>query len=111
MILVGIGGSLGAILRYLIGSLLGSRSNFPYATMLVNITGSFSLGFLAGNQYFDDWVRLFFGVGILGGFTTFSTFGYESITLLQRKQILQGILYIIASVGCSVAFAYLGFRL
>lgn len=113
--LIGIGGSLGATARYLLGNFINKRkrlNHFPMGTWVINITGSFLLGILA-NLYMlneiSDWVWFFFGVGFCGAYTTFSTFGYETITLLQsNKKILAGV-YVFTSVIFSFLTAALGF--
>jgi len=86
LITVAIGGGLGASGRYLAGILFRSLSSggFPWATFAVNITGCFLIGLVAGKtNNFEATPSLFLVVGILGGFTTFSAFGYETIRLLQ----------------------------
>tara|TARA_Y100001954_G_C15798693_1_gene598924 strand:- start:1022 stop:1393 length:372 start_codon:yes stop_codon:yes gene_type:complete len=84
-ILVGIGGAIGAVLRYCINHLIES-STFPTATLTVNIAGSFALGVLsivAANSGFSDDVMLFFATGLLGAFTTMSSFSLETINLAK----------------------------
>ena len=84
-ILVGIGGAIGAVLRYCINHLIES-STFPTATLTVNIAGSFALGVLsivAANNGFSDDVMLFFATGLLGAFTTMSSFSLETINLAK----------------------------
>lgn len=116
MILIGIGGGLGAITRYGLGVWVGKKykSSFPLATLLINITGSFVLGYL-GMKYdsfqLDPWIWTFFGVGFLGGYTTFSTFGNETITLLMKKKYGQGIVYVASSVFLSILAAYIGYQI
>lgn len=92
--LVGFGGFFGSISRYLAGGLvhkLLDQPYFPYGTLTVNVLGCFVIGVLNGvadtRQLFSPDVRLFLFVGFLGGFTTFSTFGYESYNLLRDGQI------------------------
>ncbi|MDM5326602.1 fluoride efflux transporter CrcB [Neobacillus sp. CF12] len=115
--LVGIGGSLGAAARYLLGSLINRRKNFdrfPLGTWVINISGSFFLGLLAQLHLANDiseWLWFLVGVGFCGAYTTFSTFGYETITLLHsNKKILAGI-YVLASVVVSTLMAALGLYL
>ncbi len=88
--LVGIGGFLGAILRYLINVLV-QNTHFPYGTFIVNIVGCFLIGMAA---YFFELqttisteIRLFFIVGFLGSFTTYSTFSNDSMNMLQNQKI------------------------
>lgn len=107
--LVGIGGGLGAIARYKIGIFIGKRGNFPLATFLINIIGSFLLGFLSG-ELNASWQQLLC-IGFLGGFTTFSTFGYETNRLIINKEFSAAIFYVISSVLLSVMMCYIGFQL
>lgn len=94
LLFVGAGGGLGAISRYIISGLvyrmLGT-SAFPYGTLTVNVMGCFLIGFGGGlmesRQLFTPEARLFVFTGMLGGFTTFSTFGYESFNLARDGQM------------------------
>ncbi|MFS0777442.1 fluoride efflux transporter CrcB [Neobacillus sp. 3P2-tot-E-2] len=113
--LIGIGGSLGAAGRYLLGNFINNKKkpgNFPLGTWVINITGSFLLGILYKlhlTNEISDWMWFFVGVGFCGAYTTFSTFGYETITLLQsNKKILAG-LYVFSSVIVSIVTAAMGF--
>ncbi len=90
ILIVGSGGFIGAALRYLIGGWthrILDASHFPVGTLIVNIIGCFAIGLLGGltesRQFFAADTRLFIFVGILGGFTTFSSFGYETLNLLR----------------------------
>ncbi|MBC1535132.1 fluoride efflux transporter CrcB [Listeria sp. FSL L7-1485] len=95
-LLVGIGAGLGAMLRYGISILIKSKwkTNFPYATFFINITGSFLLGFLVSSAVGPVW-QLLLGTGFLGGYTTFSTFKVESMELKWKANF-------------RVLFSYLG---
>lgn len=107
-IAVGAGGCLGAVTRYwLTGALhrqLGSA--FPYGTLAVNVVGCLALGGVMGlveyRQLFSPNVRLFVTVGILGGLTTFSTFGYETFQLLHGKQYGLALTNVVANMGVGV---------
>ncbi|MBF2480568.1 fluoride efflux transporter CrcB [Listeria seeligeri] len=81
-LLVGFGAALGAMLRYGISVFVKSKwkTNFPYATFFINITGSFLLGFLVSSAIGPAW-QLLLGTGFMGGYTTFSTFKVESMEL------------------------------
>lgn len=97
-LLVGIGGFIGSYFRYLLSLYIEQKllSTFPYGTFAVNILGCFLIGLLFGlSKQFDiaPEYRLLLGVGFCGGFTTFSTFSYEGIMLLQDAQFLVGFLY------------------
>lgn len=89
-LVVGAGGFLGAVTRYLLQSLVYQflPADFPYATFLINVSGCFAIGFLGvmAQDLFmiGPMLRLFLMVGILGGYTTFSTFGYETLELLRE---------------------------
>lgn len=87
-ILVGIGGMIGSVLRYLATHFIRHES-FPYATFAVNLAGSFVIGMVMGiasrQEGFGSW-RLFLATGICGGFTTFSAFAWENMQLLQQHR-------------------------
>ena len=111
--MAGIGGIFGAVVRYLLGKWIANLTDtiFPIGTWTINVTGSFALGFtfiLFNNDIIVDWVWMTLGIGFLGAYTTFSTFGYETIGLLEKKQWTQAFLYIISSVLLGILFAWLG---
>jgi len=118
LLLVGLGGGIGSILRYLTSTgmmqLWGPR-DFPLGTFTVNIVGCLIIGLLAGlmlsRQALGPEFRLFFMVGILGGFTTFSSFGYESIQLLQDGQFLLMLANILLNVTIGLSACWLGLSL
>ncbi len=98
---VALGGGAGAWARYAVGRLVGP-SDFPYATLTVNVLGSFAMGLLAGwlarhGQGGESW-RLLLGVGLLGGFTTFSAFSFELVLMIQRETIGLAAAYALLSV-------------
>ena len=100
---VGLGGALGAVCRYLLGQVIPKLgSGFPLATFAVNLLGCFAIGLVVGiagrNTDIDPRLILFLQTGICGGFTTFSTFSLESLTLIEEGRITIGILYIVLSV-------------
>jgi CrcB protein len=93
VLLVGVGGFLGSILRYGIGGMVGRWKagwTFPLETLLINVIGCLVLGLLAGlsesRGMFSGTTRAFLFIGLLGGFTTFSTFGYETFQLTRDGQ-------------------------
>ncbi len=111
--LVALGGAIGAALRYLtgIGVLrLFGQQDFPLAIITVNILGSFLMGFFVvasaqrGLSQFNPFVM----TGLLGGFTTFSAFSLETMTLIERGDTGQAALYVLLSVGLSVGALALG---
>ncbi|WP_077617087.1 fluoride efflux transporter CrcB [Bacillus sinesaloumensis] len=115
MILVGIGGALGAASRYLAGVWIArkTRSTFPYSTFYINIAGSFLLGIIIGlklNQDISEWSWLLLGVGFCGAFTTFSTFGYEVIQLMITHQTRRAFVYIVATTAISIISSYIGIQ-
>jgi CrcB protein len=83
--LVGIGAGTGGILRYLI-NLAFNSTKFPLATMIINLSGSLALGVIAGIWAKDHPLRLLLGVGLLGGYTTFSTFSLDLIQQLKKGE-------------------------
>ncbi|RYG72338.1 fluoride efflux transporter CrcB [Lentibacillus lipolyticus] len=112
--LVGLGGSLGAGARYWLGKVLMTRSSrdFPVSTWLMNTSGSFLLGlffdfYLTGQMSESLW--LFAGAGFCGAFTTFSTFGYETVKLLVANRVGIAIFYVAVSVLAGACAALLGF--
>lgn len=108
-LLVGLGGAIGAMLRYGI-TCLCQCNNFStvIGTMIINVIGSFCMGMLVGRFCQNPWL-LMATVGICGGFTTFSTFSMQTVNLLQQGNYLQAILYMLASLLLCVAFAALGY--
>jgi fluoride exporter len=113
IILVGIGGFIGAILRYVLGGWIqNSFVNFPVGTLVINTTGSFFLGlimYLSEYQgFFDDKTRIFLTIGILGAFTTLSTFGYESFRLLDDSKLTLMSINVVSTVLFSMLAVYLG---
>lgn len=115
-LLVALGGALGSLLRYGLGAwiqgLLGP--GFPYSTLLVNALGSLLIGVvvrLSLEGALSGEARLFLAMGVLGGFTTFSTFSYETVLLLQDGEVLKALAYVGLSVVLGVFLALLGYRL
>ena len=114
-LLVGAGGAIGAMARYGVASLLGRLwpTSFPLATLLINITGSIAMGIFVGLMAKllpadQDPLRLFVAIGILGGFTTFSSFSLDTITLIERGDVLPAIAYVALSVVVCLIGLYLG---
>lgn len=100
VLLVGCGGFLGAVLRYLISCGIGKlfSGRFPLATLLINIAGCFLIGFVTAVFINNKRAALFFATGILGGFTTFSTFSLETLQLWQNGDTLLAALNIFLSM-------------
>ena len=109
LLLVGLGGAAGAMLRYgvtLLCNAAGWTANI--GTFAVNIIGSFAMGLLASSCSQSPWL-LAATIGICGGFTTFSTFSMQSVTLLQQGKYGMAALYVCGTVFLCIAFAALGF--
>lgn len=108
-----IGGALGAGARHLVGQAMLARlgPGFPWWTLTANIVGSLAMGILIGwlaRSSGGELARLFFGVGLLGGFTTFSSFSMEFWLLFERGQTAQAAAYMLASVVGAIAACGLG---
>jgi fluoride exporter len=104
---VAAGGALGSVARYLVGIGSGKLfgTDFPWGTLLINVTGSFLIGAFVG-LFAAKWdlsqaARVFLTVGICGGYTTFSTFSLDAYYLIERGQILASSAYVGASVALS----------
>lgn len=121
LLIVGVGGFLGSVARFVTSRMIDGRLNavFPYGTLTVNLAGSLILGLVYGlairKTGMSEHLRLFLGVGFCGGFTTFSTFAWENLNLLQQKMafasalyiavsLVAGILAVVAGVWCSRFF-------
>lgn len=114
--LIGAGGFIGSILRYLIARFIQDKvfSFFPFGTLGVNVTGCFIIGVLftltEKGSLTSEW-RLFLATGICGGFTTFSAFSNETIGLLRDGQMLPAFLYVAASILFGLAATFAGMAL
>lgn len=111
LMLVFLGGGAGACLRYLVAQSFGAQRSFPWATLCVNLIGCALGGWLAAKYAWSSAqpARAFFVVGVLGGFTTFSAFGVETIQLLQRGNSALAAVYVTLSVLGALAAVFLGF--
>jgi CrcB protein len=111
---VAAGGAVGSVFRFLVGTWFVQRlgPGFPWGTFTINVTGSFVIGIvlqLAQTRIgLNPYARLFIATGILGGYTTFSTFAYETYVLSRGTFSLQSISYGFGSVLAGVAAAFLG---
>jgi CrcB protein len=115
ILLVGLGGGIGAISRYKLGGWVLHHSvdwRFPLGTFVVNVLGCLIAGLLAGlverHDLFSPDTRLLLFTGVLGGFTTFSAFGVETVALLRRGDVAVATAYIFASVLIGLALLRLG---
>jgi len=114
-LLVGAGGALGAMSRHAFSMAIGRfwPGSFPLAILLVNIVGALMMGITIGllARFMPAWqaeARLFLAVGLLGGFTTFSSFSLDTIILIERGELAHAALYVALSVVVCLAGLYLG---
>ena len=113
LLFVFLGGGAGSILRYMVSRWLNT-SFFPWGTLAVNIIGCFLVslfGTWIARQSLPTDLRLLLVVGLCGGFTTFSTFGNETMTMLRNGHLLLSFIYIFLSVAAGIAAAYIGAKL
>ena len=113
LLFVFLGGGAGSILRYMVSRWLNT-SFFPWGTLAVNIIGCFLVslfGTWIARQSLPTDLRLLMVVGLCGGFTTFSTFGNETMTMLRNGHLLLSFIYIVLSVAAGIAAAYIGAKL
>lgn len=114
LLYVAFGSAVGGVLRYLLGGAIqrAAGGTFPLGTLLINITGSFLLGLLyrysADSAAITPEVRAMLTIGLCGGYTTFSSFSYESIRLLEDGQVGRALLYVGLSVVLCLAATALG---
>ena len=111
-VLVAVAGAVGTLCRYGIGVAVGTRS-FPWSTLGINIAGSFALGLLVEVARARGWspeLTTPLAIGLLGGFTTFSTFAVETDLFLRTDQLGTAALYVVLSVGVGIAAAATGYR-
>ena len=118
VLMVGVGGFVGSVMRYLVGVWFQSMSGnswIPYGTLTVNVTGCFLIGLFAGLAQ----TRLFLGdgtwalvvVGLLGGFTTFSSFGYETIAMVREGHLLAAAGNVSLQVAVGLTAVWIGFSI
>ncbi|MBS0002079.1 MAG: fluoride efflux transporter CrcB [Thioalkalivibrio sp.] len=114
---IALGGALGSVLRFALNEAVSARYGraFPWGTLSINVIGSFLIG-LAAVLLVERWdvspaVRLGLMVGVLGGFTTFSSFSLEVVNLAQNGALLRAMLYVLASVSVCVLAAAAGIHL
>lgn len=118
VLLIGSGGFIGSVLRYAATEWvlrIAPGASMPYGTLAVNVSGCLAIGLLGGLAEYRALIgpeaRLFLIVGLLGGFTTFSAFGYENLALLRDQQLGGALLHAILHVGLGLTAAWLGFLL
>lgn len=118
LLLVAGGGATGAVLRYVLGAqaMRAFGTGWPYGTLIANVAGGFLMGMLAGVLALrggadqERW-RLLLGVGVLGGFTTFSAYSLEVALMVERREWSSAIVYSLGSVLLSIAALFLGLLL
>lgn len=118
LLLVGGGGFLGSIARYLLSTAVSSetsgRTTFPAGTLAVNLLGCFAIGALAAlgarTGAWTEPARLFLFTGVLGGFTTFSAFGYETFALAREGRWGYAAANVALQVGCGLLAVFAGYR-
>ena len=116
--LIGSGGFLGALARYGLSGLVQrqlSLTTFPYGTIVVNLLGCLFIGLLGGlaesRQLFGSEFRIFVLIGLLGGFTTFSTFGYETFLMIRDAEYLRAATNVAVHVVLGLSLVWLGYTL
>jgi len=113
-LLVGLGGMIGSMLRYMF-SIVIKPSSFPFSTLLVNIIGCLLIGLIIGfgskNGSLNEPWKLFFATGICGGFTTFSAFSVECVYLLEQQRYTAMLAYIAISIVVGLAATFAGIQL
>jgi CrcB protein len=111
---VALGGALGASARYGVDRLIERRASswFPWSTFTINVTGCFVIGVLTAalveRQHLPAWVRVGLVVGVIGGYTTFSTFAQEALELGEVHHVAMAFAYVAASVIVGIAAVYAG---
>jgi len=118
IVLVGAGGFIGAVLRFVVSGAaqrLDPAGAFPYGTLACNVLGCLAIGLLAGaadaRNVLGPGARLFLLIGVLGGFTTFSSFAYETLELLRERQHLRACFNVMGSMFLCLAAVWLGYGL
>jgi fluoride exporter len=111
---IGLGGFIGANTRYLLQQWAANHwgAHFPYGTLVINVSGSFVIGLFltlaTGRLALPPETRLFVAVGFLGGYTTFSSFSYETLQLLEQGQWGSAALYFLGNIGLGMLGVFLG---
>jgi CrcB protein len=118
LLIVGMGGFLGTVFRFMLVEWVHKLLNdpwYPYGTFAVNVLGCLLIGFLGGlaenKGLLGSEMRLFFVIGLLGGFTTFSAFGYETHAFFKDTQVLAAMMNIMSHVVLGIGAVFLGYRI
>lgn len=119
ILLIGTGGFIGSVMRYFLSGFVHrfifAESSFPYGTLSVNLFGCLLIGFFSGlveiRQLFTPEIRLFIFIGLLGGFTTFSSFGYETFVLARGGQMIAAFSNMLLHLTLGLAAVWFGHAL
>jgi CrcB protein len=118
LLMVGLGGFIGSVSRYLVSGFfykIFGETWFPYGTLAVNVIGCLLIGFLTGvsenRQIFNPEMRLLIFIGLLGGFTTFSTFGYEVFSFTRDSQLLSAGVNLVLHLVMGLGAVWIGYSL
>jgi CrcB protein len=117
IVLIFFGGGLGSAVRFGLGRWVNGLHgvNFPFGTLVVNVVACFVLGLIVGftdhRQVWSQDVRVFWAIGFCGGFSTFSTFSYETLTLMQQGLSVSAVIYTLVSVVLCLGSVWLGVAL
>ena len=116
IIAIALGGALGAIFRYILGNQVSIifGTNFPFSILIINVIGSFFMGMAIESfnlfSISNEPLQKFFTVGILGAFTTFSTFSLDAVDLILKNRFSDAFIYVFASVILAIGFLFLGIQ-
>jgi fluoride exporter len=117
ILIIGAGGFVGTICRYLLSSGLKEifpKHHLPYGTIGVNLLGCLVIGLIGGlaeiKHWFSHEIRIFLLIGVLGGFTTFSSFSYETLSLFRSGHTFLGLVNSLGSVAAGLLAVWIGFR-
>lgn len=115
LFLVMVGGFLGSVSRYVLGEWIITKNGFPLGTLMINLLGCFILGWLltyvSRRKKIRSEYTLLFGTGFIGSFTTFSTFSYETIGLLEDGFVFLSLVYVLTTVFFGLFLSFLGHKL
>ncbi len=116
-LLICLGGAVGTAARYGVGGLAARwwGTEFPYGTLIVNVTGSFLIGFIQqvglNTLAISDTLRLVLTIGVMGGYTTYSSFSYETLRLVEEGSWLSALLNVVLTTGLCLALCAQGLAL
>ncbi len=118
LLMAGFGGLIGTIMRYLLNEVVYKIFNaplYPYGTLIINVIGCLLIGLIAGlaesRVFLTPNLRIFIQIGLLGGFTTFSTFSYETFTLMNDGQLVLGLTNVLLQVILGLIAVWIGYHL